>query len=210
MWGVALAQEPLNNADTLMRVEAPALPHYELRPAANDTLNLPLLTRYGQMPYMSYYPMSWNGYGNWGLHRGLNLNLGASVFGFFGEGAPSGAGYAQNISAMYAVPLSKKLSIAIGGYFTNVFWAHDSYYDAGFNAVLGYRFNEHWEAYVFGQKSITNKKIPLPLYDACELGDRIGAAIKYNFNPAFSIQVSVSKESRPWQRLTPVDIQDYP
>lgn len=62
--------------------------------------------------------------------------------------------------------------------------------------MLGYKFDEHWEGYIFGQKSLVNTRMPLPLYDIGNIGDRIGAAIKYNFNPSFSIQVSVSAEKR--------------
>ena len=35
--------------------------------------------------------------------------------------------------------------------------------------------------------------MPYPLYDMQALGDRVGAAVKYNFNPSFSVQVSVEK-----------------
>ena len=79
----------------------------------------------------------------------------------------------------------------------NLYWSHDAYRDAGLNAVLGYKFNEHWEGYIFGQKSLVNKNMPMPLYDMSRIGDRIGAAIKYNFNPQFSIQVTVETEKRP-------------
>jgi len=204
---MAIAQEPINT-EVMVPVQEPAMPEYKME-WVDDSLHLPLLTQYGQMPYLSYYPMSWNGYGNWALHKGLNMNLGASVFAAFGKNAPRGAGFAQNISAMYAMPLTDKLSIAIGGYFSNMYWSHDAYRDAGINAVLGYRFNEHWEAYLFGQKSLMDKKIPMPFYDINGIGDRIGAAVKYNFNPSFSIQVSVSKESSP--RIYPPFIpQEYP
>ena len=95
---------------------------------------------------------------------------------------------------MYAMPLSKdrKWSLAIGGYMNNVNWNHASSREAGLTAVLGYQFDEHWEAFIYGQKSIvSNPNIPYPLYDIGALGDRIGAAVRYNFNPSFSVEVSV-------------------
>ncbi|MDO4159539.1 MAG: hypothetical protein Q4D41_03680 [Prevotellaceae bacterium] len=156
-----------------------------------DSLHLPTLNQYGQMP-ISMYPLDWFGLYNWELHEGLNMNIGASVFASFGKHAKGGAGFAQSISAMYAVPLTNKLSLAIGGYYNNVYWSRDAYQDAGFNAVLGYKFDERWEGYVFVQKSLMNKRIPMPLYDMGNMGDRIGAAVKYNINPSMSIQVSVS------------------
>lgn len=162
-----------------------------------DSLHLPAMNNNGQVMPIGIFPYYWGGWYGWDLHQGINVNLGASVFAQFGKGAQGGAGFAQNIAVMYAMPLSKRLSLAIGGYFNNMTWGRNNYQDAGISGVLGYRFNEHWEAYVYGQKSLTNKKIPLPLYDMNFLGDRIGAAVKYNFNPSFSIQVSVESDSKP-------------
>ena len=164
--------------------------------APKDTLHLPLLNRFGQT-YINMYPYDWFGLYDWQLHKGLNVSLGASVFATFGDSPWKGAGFTQNIAAMYAVPITDKLSFAVGGYMNNLYWSHDAYRDAGLNAVLGYKFNEHWEGYIFGQKSLVNKSMPMPLYDMSRIGDRIGAAIKYNFNPQFSIQVTVETEKRP-------------
>lgn len=165
---------------------------YDYMPSHCDSLALPRLNMYGQTT-INAYPLYWAGCTDWSLHKGLNINLGASVFAAFGSHSRyKGAGFSQNISMMYAIPVTNKLSIALGGYFTNTSWSHDSYRDAGLNAVLGYKFDEHWEAYLFGQKSLVNKRMPLSLYDVNGLGDRIGAAVKYNFSPSFSIQVSVS------------------
>ena len=151
--------------------------HERLRPAERDfrqapserrdSLRLPLLNRFGQTRPVGFYPLWWGGWYDWQLHPGLNVNLGASVFAQLGKNAwYHGAGFQQNISMMYATPLSDKLSLAVGGYLNNVSWAHDSWRDAGFNAVLNYRFDDHWEAFVYGQKSLTsNRFLPLPLYD---------------------------------------------
>lgn len=161
----------------------------------DTTLHLPSLNNLGQMHYINRWPMSYSlaGYQNWDLHQGLNMSLGASVFAGFGKYAPSGAGFAQNVSGMYALPFNDKLSLAFGGYFLNADWGGRNLRDAGLNAVLGYKFNDHWEAYLFGQKSLIRPKVPWPYYDPMEFGDRLGAALKYNFNPSFSIQVSVEK-----------------
>lgn len=161
----------------------------------DSTLHLPSLNNLGQMHYINRWPMSYSlaGYQNWDLHQGLNMSLGASVFAGFGKYAPSGAGFAQNVSGMYALPFNDKLSLAFGGYFLNADWGGCNLRDAGLNAVLGYKFNDHWEAYLFGQKSLMRPKVPWPYYDPMEFGDRLGAALKYNFNPSFSIQVSVEK-----------------
>ncbi len=164
--------------------------------APTDSLHLPVLNGLGQT-YINMYPFDWMGYYDWRLHPGLNVNLGASVFATFGDSPWRGAGFTQSLAAMYAVPLTGKLSIAVGGYLNNMYWAHDAYHDAGLNAVLGYKFDEHWEGYLFGQKSIVHTPMPMPLYDLNAIGDRIGAAVRYNFNPSFSVQVTVSAEKRP-------------
>ena len=162
-----------------------------------DTLYLPTLNRYGQVP-INMYPYSlWGGYHYWNLHQGLNMNLGASVFGSWGGGNYLGTGFSQDISLMYAVPLSKKMSLAIGGYFSNTLFAHDTFRDAGISAVLGYRFNEHWEAYLYGQKSLVKNHFPMPLYGMGYVGDRIGAAVKYNVNPTMSVEVNVEWMESP-------------
>lgn len=168
--------------------------------AKTDTvsLNLPAVDQLGQARPLGIYPYGWGGWSNWRLHKGLNVSLGAAVSAQFGHGAMSGVGFSQNISAMYVMPLSNKLSIAVGGYFTNMDWGRYSYREAGVNAMLGYRFNDHWEGYVYAQKSITGSRhMPMPLYDMNALGDRIGAAVRYNFSPSFSIQLNVESNSRP-------------
>lgn len=162
-----------------------------------DSLHLPLLDEMGRMPsYTGFYPYYFGGsWSNWKLHKGMNLSLGASVFSQIGKNAYGGVGFAQNLSAQYATTLSPRLSIAVGGYLNNMYWAHNAYRDVGLTAVLGYRFDEHWEGYLYGQKSImTNMPIPYYLQDMNDMGDRIGAAVRYNFSPNFSVQMSV--ESR--------------
>lgn len=162
----------------------------DISPERYDSLYLPPLNSYGRMRLCSY-PGNRGGLYDWDLHEGLNVNLGMSVFATFGKHV-NGAGFGQSLSAMYAMPLTDKLSLAVGGYFNNMYWVHNSYHDAGFSAVLGYKFNEHWEGYLYAQKSITTPRMPMPLYDINDIGDRIGAAVRYNVNQNVSIQVSVS------------------
>ena len=167
--------------------------------AADTTLHLPVLNSLGQVPYMDTWPMSYSflGYGDWRLHSGMNLSVGASVFASFGKHAPKGAGFAQDIVGMYAVPLTPKLSLAAGGYFLNADWGGMNVRDAGASGVLGYQFNERWEGYLYGQKSLVEPRTPWPLYPMQEVGDRIGAAIKYNITPQFSINLSIEDRKKP-------------
>lgn len=177
---------------------------------ATDTLHLPEVNGNGQVCPPCAYPMAWGGCGNWDLHPGLNMNVGASVFAQFGRGARGGVGFGQNISLMYALPVNNHLSVAVGGYLNNVYWAHDSYRDAGLTAVVGYKFNDRWEAYIYGQKSLTNNYggglyggAPYSLYDMRAIGDRIGAAVKYNVNSTMSIQVSFENVWMPSRKQMP-------
>ena len=195
-----------------------------------DSLNLPEMNQYGQPQDISRYPLGFGGLYGWGLHKGLNVQLGASVFTQFGKGAHHGVGFQQNIALMYAAPITNKLSVAVGGYLNNINFAGDNWRDAGLQAVLGYRFNDHWEAYVYGQKSITsniNNRLryslsdgwygggtggfggfsqnfygmpSYSLYDLTNLGDRIGATVRYNFNNNMSIEVSVENRWLPTPR----------
>lgn len=183
--------------------------------AAPDTLHLPPLGMHGEVLPMVMRPLYYGGWGlwnTWGLHEGLNVSLGASVFAQFGKNARGGAGFAQNISAMYAVPLSKRASLAVGGYFDNVMWGHGTYRDAGLSAVLGYKLNERWELYLYGQKSLAQRNafVPLAVYDMGNIGDRIGTAVKYNVSPNVSVQVSVEQGWMPSQRHAYFDQYNYP
>lgn len=216
---------PTRYGGRLRKLQKAEEPSYDLQPTHNDSLHLPMPSATTASP-VSRYPFGWGcGFNSWALHRGLNVQLGASVFAAFGKGAHSGAGFQENIALMYAMPVTDKLSVAIGGYFNNINYAGNNWRDAGLSAVLGYRFNEHWEAYLYGQKSITNNIAnrlhyglydgyyggygmgrfsrnafgisPYSMYDLGNFGDRIGATLRYNFNPSFSVEVSVEQRWMP-------------
>ena len=145
-----------------------AMAEAERQSQHQDSLMLPPLNAQGQVDTTCRYPLAFGGWNSWGLHRGLNVQIGASVFAEFGKGAHSGAGFQQNIALMYAMPINDKLSVAVGGYLNNVNYAGGNWHDAGLSAVMGYRFNEHLEAYIWGQKSITNNvgnRLRYGLYD---------------------------------------------
>jgi len=128
-------------------------------------MNLPQVNENGQVQTSpTYYHPYWGAYWepSWRLHKGLNVNVGASVFASSGSGH-SGAGFSQDISLMYVTNLSKKATLAVGGYFNNVTWDGTNYTTAGVSALFGYRFNEHWSAYAFVQKAMNSGNI-VPAY----------------------------------------------
>lgn len=171
--------------------------------AMADTLHAMPFTTVDEMRPIAICPLPYGGM-SWPLHQGLNVSIGASVFSQFGKGARGGVGFTQSLSAIYATPLGKHASLSVGGYMDNITWNGGNYHNAGLSAVLGYRFNDKWEAYIYGQKSIINSKNqPYYLYDTRNTGDRIGAAVKYNFNPSTSIQVSVEQSWGPKVHVFP-------
>ena len=120
--------------------------------------NLPIITENGQTvtPNDFYYPAWGYGVGPWRLHKGLNINLSASAFASLGHGYNHGAGFSQDVSLMYVTNLSKKATLAVGGYVNHLTYRGDNYFVGGVNAVFGYQFDEHWSAYAFVQKAFTS------------------------------------------------------
>ena len=169
-----------------------------IAPLPSDSLHLPLLDWRGQMlPAMLPFRGWSSGIGSWSLHEGLNMNLGTSVFGSWGGSKYLGTGFTQDVSMMYAMPLTGKLSVAVGGYFSNMFFARESYRSAGLSGVLSYRFNDHWEAYVYGQKSLVETNRKMPLWGMGNFGDRIGAGVIYHVDPTLSFEVNVEYMNLP-------------
>ena len=85
--------------DTLHKLVTPVV---AVEPTIDGAMALPSLTLNGQIEPLGYRPWFWAGWQRWDLHPGLNLSLGTSVFAQFGKHARHGAGFMQNISAMYA------------------------------------------------------------------------------------------------------------
>lgn len=187
--------------------------------------NLPPIDENGQVVATTddyYYPF-WGGWGwnSWRLHKGLNVNLSASAFVTSGNGRGTHGGLTQDVSLMYVTNLSKKATLAIGGYFNNMQYRGDNYTTAGISALLGYRFDEHWSAYAFVQKAFTSNNFgpsyaygypyggyysPMywgAMYDysgyyspyASRFMDRIGGGVTYQWGDhgqnAISIQIEV-------------------
>lgn len=182
----------------------------EMKPHADSTF----FGAEGYLPYdasLYNYPIPLFSNNHFGyLHSGLNVSMGLSVFAMFGKNAPSGAGFSQNLTATYLRPLGKKSWMAVGGYVDHINWSGNSFTTGGLQGQLGYQFDEHWAAYLYGQKSIINNGVqpygfyhrsglygmssPLP-YD--KLGDKLGAAVRWTPNPTLSIELSVEKNSYP-------------
>lgn len=144
------------------------------------------------------------------FHASANL----SVMAGFGKGAPHGAGFAQNIDAWYTTPLGNKGWLTAGGYLNHINWDGINATGGGVYAELGYRFDDHWSAYVYGRKSVVNSGVAgygcyygYPFYGGYygynglngynPFGDKLGAAVRWTPNPNFSLQISVEKDWFP-------------
>lgn len=200
---IVQAQDDVFSTQTLRQPSAAvvdARPKVYDNQTAYDTLALPRLDWRGRTlryPYTGF----WGGWSDWKLHPGLNGSLSASAT--VGLGDDSFSGFSQSVALMYAASLSPRLSLGVGGYFTHFNWGPRDYNDAGLTAVLGYRFDEHWEAYLFAEKSLQTPHMPRPLYDLSGIGDKIGAEVRYNFSPSLSVGLSVWRQSVSEDRPVP-------
>ena len=137
------------------------------------------------------YPLS-----SWYMHPGLNATLSASVI----VSPRSGSGFSNSLSIAYADSIMSRLTYAVGGYVRHMSWQGRSFSDAGLTAMLNYRFDEHWEATLFAQKSIVEPRTPMmPFWMREEVADKIGAEVRYHFSPSFSLGVSMWKVAYPQQ-----------
>ena len=152
-----------------------------------------------------------------GQVKGIGLRQPAGEANTFGDHVPHKGGFTQDINVGYLTPLTKnrKLWLAAGGYLQNTIWGGDSYRDAGLYAMLGYRFNEHWEIFAYGQLSLANNynsywhrhgwygygpywgmgsplgRSPLGYGMGAAGANVIGVGAIYHVNPTLSIGVSV-------------------
>lgn len=203
--------------------------------------NLPTVDQNGQVVAYTdrFYPYLYNPYGHrgiyyyldgfaptWDLHKGLNVNISSSVFANLGGHGHHGAGFTQDISLMYVTNLSKKATLAVGGYFNNMTYHGTNYTTAGLSALLGYRFNDHWSAYAFVQKAFNSGNhahtYGSPYYDYPYYGymgygyghsygngyaarnmDRIGAGLRYEWGEHNFIQIQFEIDRTPEQHYHP-------
>lgn len=158
----------------------------------------------------------------WDWHAGLNMSLSLSVSAPIGHSRLHGAGFSQRLNATYVKPLTDKLWVAGGLTVGNTLWSGSSYAAGALYAMMGYQFNEHWEAYAWVQKEVAGSRQHYlwgPYYGLWDMpystapfgyGDRIGGAVKYNVNPSVSFQISVEgvRASQPRREYT--DHHYYP
>ena len=151
----------------------------------------------------------------WDLHQGFNAQLSMSITAGLGKHAPSGVGFGQAAAFAYALPLSKRFSLAAGVYAQNMDWGPYRNTDVGFSAVLGYKVNDVVSLYAYGTKSFMPKNDfrsvgYFPLY-MDNVRDRIGAMAEFKIGENAAIQISVERSSGSAPRsVVPVRSDIFP
>ena len=136
------------------------------------------------------------------LHDGLNVSFGTSVFALFGKNVFHGVGFTQDISLLYAVPLSAKTSLTVGGFADFTQYVHTSSRRVGMSVALHHDFNEKWSATVFGHKTLANDGLPfVPYDDFRHPKNSLGATVRYRPGENFSLEVTMQVVCEPdgWQ-----------
>lgn len=170
--------------------------------AATDGLSAPLYApfvrpatpwagMYGYMPTLSAV-----GPDSWLLHEGFNAQLSLSLTTGLGHQAPSGVGFGQDAAFMYALPLTKRFSVAGGVYMSHLDWGGYTYRQVGFAAVAAYQLSEKISLYAYGSKSLLSQDVPA-LWSPYIDGDRLGGMLHVKFNDTFSMGFSVERRSQP-------------
>lgn len=146
---------------------------------------------------IAYFPESYYwGYGLWGLHEGLNANIGMYAMTSFGHNRFPGVGFGTGISTMYVKMLTNRLSLAAGGFYNHLVWRSNSINQVGLNMMLGYQLTDRLSVYGYVSKAFmpsrTKTLIPvLPFLDCYDA--RFGAMLHFNVNEHVSVSVSVEE-----------------
>ena len=131
------------------------------------------------------------GFATWELHKGLNASVGLNVTFSPSRYAPSGVGFGQDTAFMYAVPVSKRVSIAGGLYASHMDWGFLSYKDVGIAGVAAFKVNERISIYAYGNKSLMPQRMPyyypLPYFST----DKLGGMVNFKLGESASISIGV-------------------
>lgn len=166
-------------------------------PNLSDTLSVPLISPVPQagfyQPFSMYgvSPFDYYGFGTWELHKGFNASVGMNLTFSPSKYAPSGVGFGQDAAFLYAVPLSKRISIAGGLYASNMDWGRYNYRTIGVAGIAAFKVNKRISIYAYGNKSLMPKRSPFyyPLPDFSP--DRLGGLVNFKLGESSSISVGI-------------------
>ena len=105
--------------------------------------------------------------------------------------APSGVGFGQDAAFLYAVPLTKRFSVAGGIYASNLDWGFIDYRNVGVAAIAAFKVNERISLYAYGNKSLMPKRSPLYYPLPHFAPDRFGGMVNFKLGESSSISFGV-------------------
>lgn len=161
-----------------------------------DSLSVPLSSPIPQPGFIAPFGMYGitpfdYGYATWQLHKGLNASIGLNLTFSPSRYAPSGVGFGQDATFMYAIPVTDRLSVAGGLYASNMDWGFLRYHTVGIAGVAAYKLTDRISIYAYGNKSFTPKRslyyYPLPNYAP----DRIGGMINFKVGESSSFSIGI-------------------
>lgn len=193
---MAYSQEGQTTLTTAQEKEAQPVAAAMPQAYSKDSLTVPLASPIPAnrlTPEFGMYGISPFDYGfaTWELHKGLNASVGLNVTFSPSRYAPSGVGFGQDAAFMYAVPVSKRVSIAGGLYASHMDWGFLSYKDVGIAGVAAFKVNERISIYAYGNKSLMPQRMPyyypLPYFST----DKLGGMVNFKLGESASISIGV-------------------
>lgn len=193
---MAYSQEGQTTLTTAQEKEAQPVAAALPQAYSKDSLTVPLaapIQANRLTPEFGMYGISPFDYGfaTWELHKGLNASVGLNVTFSPSRYAPSGVGFGQDAAFMYAVPVSKRVSIAGGLYASHMDWGFLSYKDVGIAGVAAFKVNERISIYAYGNKSLMPQRMPyyypLPYFST----DKLGGMVNFKLGESASISIGV-------------------
>ena len=98
---------------------------------------------------------------------------------------------------MYALPLTKRFSVAGGVYASNMNWGFINYRQVGIAAVAAFQVNDRISLYAYGNKSLMPDRsfpyYPLPNFAP----DRLGGMVNFKLSESSSISIGVEGRRYP-------------
>ena len=128
---------------------------------------------------------------------GFNASIGLHVTFSPSKYAPSGAGFGQDAAFMYALPLTKRFSVAGGVYASNMNWGFINYRQVGIAAVAAFQVNDRISLYAYGNKSLMPDR-SFPYYPLPNIApDRLGGMVNFKLGESSSISIGVEGRRYP-------------
>lgn len=141
-------------------------------------------------------PYGYVGAAPWFLHPGLNLQLSSSLSFGFGANRFPGALFSNQVTSVYAHPLTSRFSLMGGFFVDNHTWNGWHNTSFGLSAMASCRLNERVTLGVYGSKRLfPNHRMPFPVrqWPLYDYDHRVGGTIHVKCSDSFSFSVSLEE-----------------